>query len=60
MKRGYSKLILEEFVLTDRDGLCCLPLWNDPSLNGPGAGFQVIKFWAPPGDGYGIIEAKLK
>ncbi|KAK4871037.1 hypothetical protein LT330_000274 [Penicillium expansum] len=75
MKQGYSKLIIEEFVLADRDGAMLPAMWDWEMMifcNSmersqshwtrllKGAGFQVIKFWAPPGDGQGIIEAELK
>ncbi|KAJ5943728.1 hypothetical protein N7516_003896 [Penicillium verrucosum] len=75
MKQGYSKLIIEEFVLADRDGAMLPAMWDWEMmifcnsmerskshwtrLLGE-AGFRVIKFWAPPGDGQGIIEAELK
>ncbi|OQE02756.1 hypothetical protein PENVUL_c039G09352 [Penicillium vulpinum] len=75
MKRGYSKLIIEEFVLADRDS-AMLPAMCDwvmmifcNSMERSQsrwtrllehAGFQVVKFWAPPGDGQSIIEAELK
>ncbi|KAJ5163950.1 uncharacterized protein N7500_005780 [Penicillium coprophilum] len=75
MKQGYSKLIIEEFVLADRDGAMLPAMWDWEMMifcNSmersqshwtrllESAGFQVIKFWAPPGDGQGIIEAELK
>ncbi|CDM34306.1 hypothetical protein DTO013E5_2304 [Penicillium roqueforti] len=75
MKQGYSKLIIEEFVLADRDGVMLPAMWDWEMMifcNSMersqshwtrllgAAGFQVIKFWAPPGDGQGIIEAELK
>ncbi|OQD71075.1 hypothetical protein PENPOL_c001G04565 [Penicillium polonicum] len=75
MKQGYSKLIIEEFVLADRDGAMLPAMWDWEMMifcnsmerskshwTGllEGAGFQVINFWAPPGDGQGIIEAELK
>ncbi|KAJ5189027.1 O-methyltransferase family 2 [Penicillium cf. griseofulvum] len=75
LKQGYSKLIIEEFVLADRDGAMLPAMWDWEMMifcNSmersqshwtrllESAGFQVIKFWAPPGDGQGIIEAELK
>lgn len=75
MRQGYSKLIIEEFVLADRDGAMLPAMWDWEMMifcNSmerskshwtrllEGAGFQVINFWAPPGDGQSIIEAELK
>lgn len=75
MKKGYSKLIIEEFVLADRDCAMLPAMWDWEmlifcnsmertagrwrSLVGS-AGFRVVKFWPPPGDGQGIIEAELE
>ncbi|KAJ5114417.1 hypothetical protein NUU61_000176 [Penicillium alfredii] len=73
--RGYSKLIIEEFVLADRDCAMLQAMWDwemlifcnsmERSLSQwtsllDKAGFKVVKFWPPPGDGQGIIEAELK
>lgn len=73
--RGYSKLIIEEFVLADRDCAMLQAMWDwemlifcnsmERSLSQwtsllDKAGFKVAKFWPPPGDGQGIIEAELK
>lgn len=75
MTKGYSKLIIEEFVLIDRDCPSLPAMWDWEMMifcNSmersqtqwsrllEKAGFQVTKFWAPPGDGQGIIEAELK
>ncbi|KAJ5384127.1 O-methyltransferase family 2 [Penicillium concentricum] len=75
MKQGYSKLIIEEFVLADRDNAMLPAMWDWVMMifcNGmersqsqwtrllEAAGFQIIKFWGPPGDGQSIIEAELK
>ncbi|RJE27369.1 O-methyltransferase [Aspergillus sclerotialis] len=75
MKKGYSKLIIEEMILEDTD---CAMLqatrdwvmmafcnsmertkghWQSLLRS---AGFKVVKFWPPPGDGQGIIEAELE
>ncbi|KAJ6011843.1 Winged helix-turn-helix transcription repressor DNA-binding [Penicillium canescens] len=73
LKLGYSKLIIEEFVLADRDAAMLPAMWDwemmifCKSLLGSqtqwtrlldAAGFQVIKFWASPGDGLSILEAE--
>ncbi|PYI04549.1 O-methyltransferase [Aspergillus sclerotiicarbonarius CBS 121057] len=75
MKAGYSKLIIEEFVLADKDCAMLPAMWDWEMLvfcNSmertasqwtkvlDSAGFRVVKFWAPPGDGQSIIEAELK
>ncbi|GKZ29847.1 hypothetical protein AbraIFM66950_006708 [Aspergillus brasiliensis] len=75
MKNGYSKLIIEEFVLADKDCAMLPAMWDWEMLifcNSmertasqwtkvlDSAGFRVVKFWAPPGDGQSIIEAELK
>ncbi|KAI3002797.1 hypothetical protein CBS147346_5709 [Aspergillus niger] len=75
MKMGYSKLIIEEFVLADKDCAMLPAMWDWEMLifcNSmertasqwtkvlDSAGFRVVKFWAPPGDGQSIIEAELK
>lgn len=75
MKKGYSKLVIEEFVLDDVNCeilsatmdwemmIFCNSMERTKShwqrlLET--AGFSVIKFWSPPGDGQAIIEAELK
>ena len=75
MKRGYSKLIIEEFVLADKECAMLPAMWDWEMLifcNSmertasqwtkvlDSAGFRIVKFWAPPGDGQSIIEAELK
>ncbi|RAK99542.1 O-methyltransferase [Aspergillus ibericus CBS 121593] len=75
MKAGYSKLIIEEFVLADKDCAMLPAMWDWEMLvfcNSmertasqwtkvlDSAGFRVVKFWAPPGDGQSIIEAEVK
>jgi len=75
MKKGYSKLIIEELILADSDcdsrhsmwDLALMMFCNSQersvthwsSLLGS-AGFEVTKFWHPPGNMTGIIEAELK
>ncbi|PLB51497.1 O-methyltransferase [Aspergillus steynii IBT 23096] len=73
MKKGYSKLIIEEFVLADKDCAMLQAMWDWEMMifcNSmertadrwaqllDKAGFKVVKFWSPPGDGQGIIEAE--
>ncbi|PWY65800.1 O-methyltransferase [Aspergillus eucalypticola CBS 122712] len=75
MKKGYSKLIIEEFVLPDKECAMLPAMWDWEMLifcNSMertasqwmkllnSAGFTIVKFWAPPGDGQSIIEAELK
>lgn len=74
MKPGYSKVILGENVLPDRE----CPLlkaeldWAMMTLHCgmtrtekqwqnlcKEAGLEMVKFWPPPGDGDGIVEAML-
>ena len=71
MKKGYSKLILNELVLPDT-GCPLFPASMDVFMMGvhtgiertekellESAGLQVKRFWRPPGDGEGIVEAML-
>ena len=74
MEKGYSKLVLEEFFLPNF-GAGLLPALLDmavmvwcPGMERAcsqwekllkGSGLRVIKFWQPPGDGQGIIEAEI-
>ncbi|PYH73050.1 O-methyltransferase [Aspergillus vadensis CBS 113365] len=75
MKKGYSKLIIEEFVLADKECAMLPAMWDWEMLifcNSmertasqwtkvlDSAGFRIVKIWAPPGDGQSIIEAELK
>lgn len=75
MVKGYSKLIIEEFILADRDCNLLPAMWDWEMLmfcNSmersesqwtkllDSAGFKVVKFWHPPGNGQGIIEAEPK
>ncbi|KAH8433789.1 uncharacterized protein LDX57_011423 [Aspergillus melleus] len=73
MEKGYSKLVLEEFILPD-SGAGLLPVLLDmvvmvwcPGMERTcsqwekflkGSGLRVVKFWQPP-DGQGIIEAEI-
>lgn len=75
MTKGYSKLLIEEFILPDKD---CPPLaavWDVQMMAILSsmertrdhwrellakAGLEVKEFWMPPGDGQGIVEAMLK
>lgn len=74
MKKGYSKLLIEEFILPNTD-VQLLPILFDMMVMvaGPGmertrsqwttllkaSGLEVKKFWIPNGDASGIIEAEL-
>ena len=74
MKKGYSKLLLNELALPDT-GCPLFPAMMDILMMGTHvgcerterqwqmllekAGLQVKKFWRPPGDGEGIVEAML-
>lgn len=75
MKKGYSKLVVEEFILDDTNCAMLQAMWDWEMMvfcnsmeRTKGhwqrlleeAGFNVIKFWHPPGDGQGIIEAELE
>ncbi|PLB35979.1 uncharacterized protein BDW47DRAFT_119173 [Aspergillus candidus] len=64
MQAGYSKLIIEEFVLADRDCAMLQAIMERSQAQWTRllelASFRVVKFWSPPGDGQGIIEAELK
>ncbi|KAI9738293.1 MAG: hypothetical protein M1834_008791 [Cirrosporium novae-zelandiae] len=75
MTKGYSKLIVEDFILPDV-GCPLLPaMWDIEMMAFCNAlersrqqwldlmescGLEVKGFWPPPGDGQGIIEAMLK
>lgn len=74
MKKGYSKLLLNEFILPNQ-GCPLFPAGFDLQMMAMHAaqertetqwkqllesvGLQVIKFWIPSGGGEGIIEAEL-
>ncbi|KAJ5665184.1 uncharacterized protein N7477_007632 [Penicillium maclennaniae] len=74
MKKGYSKLIIEEFVLPDKGAPLAQTMldWQMmvfcSSMERTQdhweklltlAGFQVVQFWFPPRQGQGIIEAEV-
>ncbi|KAL5342739.1 S-adenosyl-L-methionine-dependent methyltransferase [Aspergillus crustosus] len=74
MKTGSSKLIIEEFILPAKDCPMLSAMWDWEMMvfcNSlerseshwarllSEAGFE-SRFWYPPGDGQGIIEAELK
>ncbi|KAJ6155504.1 hypothetical protein N7470_006070 [Penicillium chermesinum] len=73
MKKGYSKLILEEFIMPDKNAGFLSALWDLQMLvfcNSmernieqwnrllSSTGFKLVKIWSPPGDGSSIIEAE--
>lgn len=74
MKAGYSKLLLNEFILPDR-GYPLFPAGFDLQMMAmhaaqertesqwlsllETAGLKVVKFWIQPGGGEGIIEAEV-
>jgi hypothetical protein len=75
MERGFSKLIIEEFVLSDKNCDLRHSMWDwvmmifcnsmERSITQwsqllRSAGFTVVKFWNQPGNGTSIIEAELE
>lgn len=75
MRPGYSRVILGENVLPDRD--CPIQKaqldWAMMTLHCgmtrtvrqfkeicEQAGLELVRYWAPPGDGDGIVEAVVK
>ncbi|KXG53248.1 Plant methyltransferase dimerization [Penicillium griseofulvum] len=74
MKRGFSRVIMEEYILPDQNARS-LPCMTDIAVmvfcSGlertrqrwsnllTSVGLRVIKFWVREGDGLGIIEAEL-
>ena len=74
MKKGYSKLLLNELALPDT-GCLLFPALMDILMMGThvgaerterqwqalleAAGLQINKFWRPSGDGEGIIKVML-
>ncbi|THC89247.1 hypothetical protein EYZ11_011304 [Aspergillus tanneri] len=75
MKCKYSKLVIEEFILPNKDCAMISAMWDWEMLIFcssmertvdhwkmllASAGFGLLKFWYPPGDGQGIIEAELE
>lgn len=75
MRPGYSKLILNEFILPDK-GCDLFPALADIHMMGDlsgtersekqfrellgSIGLEVVNFWQPPGASEGIIEAVKK
>lgn len=74
MKKGYSKLIIEEFVLPDQNCPLLPAMWDLEMLVFctsmeraksawarllESAGLRVVKFWTPPGDGLSVIESEV-
>lgn len=74
MKKGYSKLLIEEVILADKDAepLHLLGDWMMLAVHCgmertrshwerllASAGFRVVKFWDPPCLGQSIIEAEV-
>lgn len=74
MKRGFSKLIMEEYILPDVNA-DSLPCMTDLSVMMfcaglertcqrwtellESVGMRVVKFWLRDGDGLGVVEAEL-
>ncbi|CAI7641062.1 unnamed protein product [Penicillium discolor] len=74
MKRGFSKVIMEEYILPDKNARS-LPCMTDIAVMVfccglertrqrwsdllTAVGLRVLKFWVRDGDGLGIIEAEL-
>ncbi|KAJ5476700.1 Plant methyltransferase dimerization [Penicillium sp. IBT 31633x] len=74
MKRGFSKIIMEEYILPDQNARS-LPCMTDIAVmvfcSGlertrqrwsellTSVGLRVLKFWVREGDGLGIVEAEL-
>lgn len=75
MTKGYSNLVIEDYVLPDK-GCALLPAMWDVMMMGylasmertesqwqkllDAAGLEIEGFYSPPGDGNGIIVTKLK
>lgn len=75
MVLGYSKLLISNLIIADQDpsvrqcglDIAMLQL-HSGSQRGEHewaklldqAGLRIIKFWHPPGDGDGIVEAELQ
>lgn len=75
MKKGYSKLLLNEFILPNQDcplfaagfDLKMMALHSAQERTESQwkrllerSGFRVVKFWQPESGGEGIIEAELE
>ncbi|KAL1964923.1 hypothetical protein VTN77DRAFT_6276 [Rasamsonia byssochlamydoides] len=73
MKKGYSKLIVEDFILPDQDCSLLQSMWDcimmlflssmERSADQwtqlfESVGLKVTKFWYPPGEAQGIIEVE--
>ena len=75
MKKGYSRILLNEWILPDTN--CPLfPAGMDLNMMAlhagmerterqwrellDSAGFEIVNFWYPPGDGEGVIEAVFR
>lgn len=74
MRRGYSKIVIEEFVIPVRDVPLLQSMWDLEMLVWCGSmertqdgwrgllastGFGSVRFWPPPGDGHWIIEVEI-
>jgi hypothetical protein len=74
MKKGYSKLLIEEVNLADKDAepLPSLLYWMMLAVHCgmertrshwekllASVGFRVVKFWDPPYPGQSVIEAEV-
>ena len=75
MTPGYSKVLLNEFILPDRDcpliksGMDLMMLGMHGAMERSekqwselldAAGLKVVKFWNGSNDGEGVLEAELK
>lgn len=75
MTKGYSKLFINDIILLDTNCLLfqagfdinMMAMYagversrDQWSVLLDKAGFEVLQFWPPPGDGEGIVEAVLK
>lgn len=74
MQRGYSKILIEEYILPDRNA-SSIPCMTDLAVmvfcSGmertrqrwtnllESVGLRILKFWVREGDGLGVIEADL-
>lgn len=73
MTPGHSKLLISNFILTETPSLHQLDMDISMFFLSGGAqrseaewtalldsaGFRVVRFWHPPGDQNGIVEAEL-
>lgn len=75
MTKGYSKLFINDIILPDTNcsllqagfdiNMMAIHAGIERSRDQwsmllAKAGFEVLQFWLPPGDGEGIVEAALK